>query len=289
MRRLLLVVLLLCTGCNVAAQPFMSPQAYLPVMVRQPTPTPIPVRGAGSTYDRCEALQLAGATWYYDWGPHPALCEGVEAVPMIWGRGINVEIGGNSQWLLGFNEPELSTQTTSGLAPEIKLQANITPTLAAELWREIEILHPDKKLVSPATVFLVWLTTWWNEYQRLYGAIPRVDAVAIHCWQQMTAREAANLCRRQVTQARAWANERGISEVWCTEWYQFSCFPEGMEGSVAYLEEMLPWLETHADRHAWFQVMDSANWFGPYCETDLVQDGALTQLGQSYAEYPATK
>ena len=59
----------------------------------------------------CEDLAKVDATWYYNWSPVSNNCPGIEFIPMIW-NGANIDnilanLPEGSDWLLGFNEPNL--------------------------------------------------------------------------------------------------------------------------------------------------------------------------------------
>lgn len=159
---------------------------------------------SGGTYAQAQVL---GASWLYDWGTHPAIGdEWFEAVPMIWGawgNGPVPEVGGNSPWLLGFNEPDIA------------IQANITPERAARLWRQIEQAYPRKLLVSPAPSGegRYWLVQMRLAYRELFGTWPRWDALAMHCYQWTAAG-----CAGVLKDYRAWVRDWGIAGgIWVTE------------------------------------------------------------------------
>ena len=88
---------------------------------------------------------------------------------MIWGRAnLGDTIGGNSQWVMGYNEPD---------------QQQITPAQAAADWHDvIEQRFAGKLLLSPAPSQddLNWLTNFRNAYITAYGHAPRLDAIAVH-------------------------------------------------------------------------------------------------------------
>ena len=87
-----------------------------------------------------------------------------------WDRPVP-QVGGNSPYILGFNEPDLSSQ------------ANLTPQRAAVLWRRIEQAYPHRLLVSPAVSCgdLYWLVRFRSAYRELYGTWPRFDVLAACC------------------------------------------------------------------------------------------------------------
>jgi hypothetical protein len=199
------LVVLLLAGCTVPPPvSFRSPLAvpeqlhrlYVPGVFG--SPNKLGLAGCGS----CVTL---GCAWCYSWSPWPGSSAGVERVPMIRDKtNVSVtQLGGNSDWLMGFNEPDL--------CPE---QACLTPAEAAVLWREIETRWPDKRLVAPAPSHLhpEWLVQWYLAYQERYGQAPRIDALAMHCYWR-TADDCITLAQEFEGLAEIW----GIQEGWVTE------------------------------------------------------------------------
>jgi hypothetical protein len=90
--------------------------------------------GLADLYRNCDDVKTVKAAWQYDWSANPLPCA-VENVPMLWSS--VKDVGGNSQWIMGFNEPDL------------KGQANIAAARAAQMWQQIESKFPDRKLLSP--------------------------------------------------------------------------------------------------------------------------------------------
>jgi len=87
----------------------------------------------------CTDLASIDGSWYYNWSPVPNGCKG-EFIPMIWNDAnidnIMANLPDGSEWLLGFNEPNLESE------------ANMTPEYAAKLWPKL--MATGRKLVSPA-------------------------------------------------------------------------------------------------------------------------------------------
>jgi RNA polymerase sigma factor (sigma-70 family) len=116
-----------------------------------PKPTPPPVRvtstakgvSAWSFPGVTRALAQSGASWYYTWsaGPGVSAPSGVSFVPMIWGAA-NVtsatlaQVRGEGHILLGFNEPDLASQS------------NLTVSNALSLWPKL--MATGMTLGSPA-------------------------------------------------------------------------------------------------------------------------------------------
>ena len=125
------------------------------------------------------------------------------------------DLSAYSPWVMTFNEPDL--QGGNG---------ETHPTYAAYLWHEIEGYYPDKYLVSPAILRKLtpicywgmtcrWLYAFRNEYIRLYGHAPRIDAMGGHCYATtapdlnlMTA--CAEMVEYMEAQAAAWGVTGGL-------------------------------------------------------------------------------
>lgn len=160
---------------------------------------------AGGTVAQAQAL---GGAWLYDWTTQPPMSDApVESVPMIGHAGaVGQVLGGNSPWVLGFNEPDLSSQ------------ANLTPQQAAVLWRQIETLYPRRLLVSPAVSCgdLYWLVRFRLAYQAEFGGWPRFDALAMHCY-RWTAAGCAQVLDQYVAWAHDWSAPGQPLPIWVTE------------------------------------------------------------------------
>lgn len=175
---------------------------YFPIIARAGTPL-APVsqkRGVALTHSQC--ADEFGA-WGYDYSGRPPACA-METVPMAW-SGLPGKLGGNSAWLMGFNEPD---------RPD---QSNLSPERAAELWVQIETLYPDRLLVSPAPSHLdpAWIVRFREAYVQQFKRPPRLDALATHCYLPT-----ASQCEALIQQFEVWARAWGVKQVWLTE---FNC------------------------------------------------------------------
>lgn len=141
----------------------MTPGSCIPNAGDVPCPAPL-------TTDDIRKL----GTWTYDWTTTPPAFDGVESVPMIWSAALVGREISDSEYLLGFNEPDIGYPDGASW---------LLPRDGAVAWRELEQTYPDRKLVSPATVVnWIWLQGMIKEYRDLYGVSPRLDAVAIHVY-----------------------------------------------------------------------------------------------------------
>jgi hypothetical protein len=206
----------------------------------------------------------------YNWGRTPPLCSGVESVPMLWnGDAVGLPVGGNSDWLLLFNEPDVASQ------------ANMTPREGAIATHQASQTY-TKRLVSPAVGDVRWLEQWRVEYQSLYGTDPPVDAVAVHCyaWDGQSVNAAVSYCKGQVRKAF----RLNLGPVWVTEWAWIG--PQGRDAEQ-YIMRMLRWLpkERKVQRHAYFELSYSGDepW-ALWWNTSLTdwETGELTNLGEAF-------
>jgi len=214
----------------------------------------------------CMDISAVNASWQYGWWPRPARCQGIENVPMV-ACGADalklidsvggLEIGGNSEWFMLFNEPDLMPQTTPGEG-------------AILYWRLLPIIG-GRKIVAPAPyeLHIEWLPKFRQAYQNIYGEPPRLDALAAHCYMPTAAE-----CEALVEQFIVWASKWQVSEVWVTE---FSFM------SLSEAHEFVDWMNSKREitRYAWFtnrlpalHVNDA-----PLVEWDT---GRLTVWGEMY-------
>jgi len=133
--------------------PSASPARAAPAATPSPQLSPAAAAPAATTAKKgvgawafsgaTQALAESGASWYYTWSATPGVAEpaGVQFVPMVWGSA-NVTASTLSQVkhegpvLLGFNEPDMSSQS------------NLTPAQALSLWPQL--MATGLQLGSPA-------------------------------------------------------------------------------------------------------------------------------------------
>jgi hypothetical protein len=229
-----------------------------------------PKKGVGATYEDCQGLRDVNATWFYNWGYDPPLCDGVEAVPMLWCTStIGQELGGNSQWVMGANEPDVFNQ------------CNKSAKEMATAWRRVEEAYPDRLLVSPGVMWVPWLRAFKDAYLKEYGRPPTIHAAAVHCYAWVDEpQQAVEYCKQQVSAVYA----LGFGQVWVTEWaWMGADFQKGLE----YMVLMRAWMEQDAriDRYAWFELSYRGD--EPWAfdvNTSLVgyYSGAMTDYGRAY-------
>ncbi|KAM0748409.1 hypothetical protein T439DRAFT_382248 [Meredithblackwellia eburnea MCA 4105] len=201
-------------------------------------------------------------SWGYDWASTGSgLPAGVEFVPMLWGRNIGnwataaaVAIASGSTHLLGFNEPDLSSQS------------NINPSDAATLWKaNMEPFASKAKLVSPAItnggapMGLAWLQSFLTACDGCH-----VDVIAAHWY---SAASDTEYFKSYFTDLYAKTGKK----IWITEFMGLGSASQ----QQTFLETVIPWLEStdFIERYAAF---------GAFAGTFVNSQGELTALGKTY-------
>ena len=183
-----LLALLALSGCVAPApHPFVSPLSltftsplpaahlvYLPLYTHTISKRGISLACGYEDMARLDReTQELGVSWIWNWQTNPPVFEGIDSVPCVWGAAyIGRPLGGNSEWVIGFNEPEQRDQ------------ANLTPAQACALWPQLEAKTVGRKLTSPQVV--QWPPTWLEDFYttcvEINGRPPRMDALAVHTY-----------------------------------------------------------------------------------------------------------
>jgi RNA polymerase sigma factor (sigma-70 family) len=185
---------------TLAVQPSVAavtPATHSPPPVRRPSPrpsaTPATVTstlkgvGAWAFPGVTQALAESGSSWYYTWSAsHSGIVSppGVNFVPMIWGPS-NVttatldQAKSESNILLGFNEPDLSSQ------------ANMTVAQALSLWPKL--MATGMELGSPTVADNAATPgSWLDQFMRGAAAREyRVNFITVHWYGANFATSAA--------------------------------------------------------------------------------------------------
>lgn len=225
-----------------------------------------------------------GISWWYDYGQTPGGAPEIEFVPMMWGSGsLTASIPSNSKYLLGFNEPNFTSQ------------ANLTAKQAAADWPAVEAKAAalNIPIVSPGVNFCPSgpdastgctepaVTDPYTYLKEFFEACQgcKVDYVAAH-WYNC---DVPSL--RAYLEGDADAGLEGFVQfgkpLWLTE---FSCDPSHtVAEQKEYMQAAVPYLESnpHVTRYAWFSA-------DPIPNAELANsDGSLTDLGATYVGLPA--
>jgi len=216
-----------------------------------------------------------GVTWGYNWKFSPNMPwqeAGMEFVPMVHDASINRAAvpSGSFRGLLGFNEPDISSQ------------ANMDPYHAAGMWTNVEQLASQlgvQQLVSPAMCGDIGKGTQWMGSFLNACHNCRIDAIAIHSY-WCTLDGVKNL----VDSYRRFGKKIWITEIACAD----PRFDVSMQGQARFMQEVVPWLEQEEiiEKYAWFSYFTN-EWryviTTPNPDAGLVHaDGSLSQLGQIY-------
>lgn len=260
--------------------PGVGHQLFIPIIERQPMSSK---RGLATHHPEVMTdARLLDATWRYDWLPDTPTAPYVESVPMVYSPYVLMqlilgacELGGNSLYLMGFNEPD---------RPD---QANVVPTDAVVYWLLLEMLYPNRLLVSPAPSHLYpeWLAEFRAEFIKLTGHPPRFDALAIHCYFS----DDADSCKAVVEQVIKYAQDWDVpGGVWVTE-FGPACSAAGFDASKSASEAraFIQWMDEnpYVTRYAWFPTrLDGSEYWRPNLRdwAPLVDGDGRTHWGWVY-------
>ncbi|KAK4051341.1 hypothetical protein OIV83_002825 [Microbotryomycetes sp. JL201] len=208
--------------------------------------------------------------WAYNWansetwGNQPSLNPNVEFVPMLWGKdatgwstAATKAISEGSKHLLGFNEPDLGSQS------------NISPTEAANLWKlHMQPFAGKAKLVSPAITNGAppnMGTGWLDQFLAACTSC-RIDAIAIHWYD---AAWNTGYFMNYLTDI----SNKYKKPIWLTEFAGSGTVTE----QQAFFKKVIPWMESQSfvERYAAF---------GAFEGTFVNADASLRPLGLTYAD-----
>jgi RNA polymerase sigma factor (sigma-70 family) len=252
---------------------------------RKPAPPPPPVvsgRKGVSTWSFTaagKALTESGASWYYDWAATPngiSGPSGVSFVPMIWGAAdvTTATLGTVSHEgsvLLGFNEPDLSSQ------------ANMTVQQALDLWPKL--MATGMTLGSPAVASGAATAGGWLD-QFMQGAAARgyrVNFITVHWYGADFSTGPAVQQLRSYLQA---IYDRYHLPIWITEFALTNfggatpSFPTQAQ-QAAFLTAATTMLDglPYVQRYAWFALPTSA---GSGTTGLFSADAVATPVGRAF-------
>jgi hypothetical protein len=141
----------------------------------------VPYKGVANS--ACADLVRLGATWYYNWTLSPGSCTSSQFVPMLWGHtgneqsasgianAINSAVSAGYKTVLGFNEPDNTSQSNIPVATAISLWPSFTKNAAL-------------RVGSPATQANTSGQAWFTNFMKQVNADTtgslRVDFIAAH-------------------------------------------------------------------------------------------------------------
>jgi hypothetical protein len=240
-----------------------------------------PFKGVANS--ACSDLARLGVTWWYNWTQGPSGCTASQFVPMIWGHpgseqsttGIASAIGslvsGGFRTVLGFNEPDNSSQS------------NISVTTAISLWPSFN--DPSMRLGSPATqgnsTGLTWIKNFMSQVDADTSGKLRVDFIATH-WYGWNA----GSCDAKAANLESWIKQieaiPGNRPIWITEWGCLNKSNPDPQTVQAFFSGAVAMFGKHprVERYGWYPWTTN---------NELVDGGALTSLGTVFAAAPATR
>ena len=239
----------------------------------------------GEDMSKTVELKKMNLSWYYNWQATPynnSIDDGVDFVPMIWGRNQDDPDGTKDEnlfkyiaeqcalvpkdanYILGYNEPELSAQ------------ANISVVQAQKGWKEIQKL--GKRTVSPAIsnpngTYSGWLTPFLkggtvddNGVQIEIEGVS-CDCVAIHTYiSQRSVSMVIDAVKKvhELYGKPVWITEMGIfgSKAYGDKFDYSYQKPGENEKTGAFIKEVCAQLDEmdFVERYAWFPYnINSAN------------------------------
>lgn len=181
-------------------------------------------------------------SYTYNWGPSPPNCTGPLFVPMLWGRGTIAneshwgQVPMNATYMFGFNEPNH------------KSQSNMTPSEAAALWPQVEMIARTKNVqqlsgpvAAPCSVGPVECngdTVEWLDQFVGNCTTCRFDFLAVHFYG----------CREIELTTFLDSLSKYNKTIWLTE---FNCGGGGarvpLHVQVAWMNTSIPLLESRKD------------------------------------------
>ncbi|GAA6039787.1 hypothetical protein JCM8097_004221 [Rhodosporidiobolus ruineniae] len=248
----------------------LAPLAVLSSVLAAPAPLTKRAASAkkGAGFNDAALTVNLDLAWAYNWASTSpgGLNAGVEFVPMLWsGNAGNWltdaqnAIDGGSTHLLGFNEPDLDTQS------------NMTPEDAASAWKQYMSPFASKAtLVSPAVTngAAPMGTAWLQSFQ---SACPEcwdeIEAVALHWYD--AAWNTGYFTNYLIDAHNAFPDKK----IWLTEFAGSGTSEE----QQTFLRTVIPWME----EQDWIERYAG---FGDFAGNYVNADGSLTALGQVYSD-----
>jgi hypothetical protein len=243
---------------------------------------PSPYKGVANS--PCGEMATLGATWFYNWGLSRGNCTAPQFVPMVWGhvdpdeqtptgitRAINSLVSQGQTTVLGFNEPDTSTQS------------NMTVAKAISLWPSFN--NPALRIGSPATSANAAGQMWFADFMSQVNADTtgtlRVDFIAAH-WYGWNA----GSCDANAASLEDYIKKMemipGNRPIWLTEWGCMHMSNPDSPTVVAFFKGAIAMFARHPrlERYAWYP------WI-PYNE--LFVDGGISPMGTAFAAAPQYK
>ena len=220
--------------------------------------------------------------WFYTWGvtvPLELAPQNCEFVPMFWGASSVTDANiayvqqlhaqGRANYVLGFNEPDLSDQS------------NMSVATALALWPKLESI--GLPLGSPATS---WPTRQWmyDFLDSCKSQHKRVDFICVHMYVGTDDNAFVQVLQDLYNKYKL--------PIWITEFATVANSANVMSDNpyspatvLAFMQRLLPKLEAlpFVQRYSWFSSSPTSARLWSSALVDGV--GNLTELGKWYANY----
>ncbi len=240
-----------------------------------------PYKGLAS-YNGCTDIAALKLSWYYDWEATTSCASAAQFVPQIWGHsGENVTgemaaaFKAGYTTVVGFNEPDNTTQS------------NISVANAIAMWPELTS-NPAIRIGSPATqantTGQAWFTSFMDQVNADTTGTLRVDFITIHWygWNAGSCESNAATLEGYLKWAEAIPGNRPI---WLTEWACSNDSDPTAQVVQTFLTGAIAMFAKHPrlERYGWFTSRSGDN-------NGLITNdaGVLTPLGVIYAAAPST-
>ncbi len=245
----------------------------------------------GANYDN---LQATGAAWYYTWGTGEGNPGNYDAkhIPMFWNAPSQSTIDNvkarNTEWILGFNEPERSDQANMSVAQALSSWSNISNSFAGT----------STKLISPGVADTVdsmstiggrtWLSNFMTELNARksnpqnpnYNPNLRVDAIAFHWYGASSPNNPAGAASSFLGSLDLYHNTYGlpvfITEFAIHDWGGVYSDAEIVEANRQFLNIVVPALESRS-------YVAGYSWFKGFTDSHLYEGSPPTPTPMSYS------
>ena len=214
-------------------------------------------------------------SWYYNWGTEESshISGDKEFVPMIWGRD-------NISWLqsdntkkystiLGFNEPDLQSQSNLSVEEAANYQNNFTAS--------------GLRVGSVSVVYPI--NDWFQQYSNAIN-MDDIDFIPVHIYYDWGGEGMANAFLNIIDETY----EKYHKPIWVTEYglanaglYGENCSEANMAVIEQYMKDTIKGLEErdYVERYTWFNFgLDSHVGGGTALYNQ--ENGELTKLGELY-------
>jgi hypothetical protein len=233
----------------------------------------------------CAARSALNVSWYYNWEQtETEPCSdgrGGEFVPMIWGHtgseqtaagiasAVTSFVGHGYQNVLGFNEPDNSSQS------------NIPVATAISLWPSFR--NSAIRVGSPGTAANASPgQAWFKDFMTRLNADSslQADFLAVHWygWNVGSCDAKASQLESYIKWAEGFAGNRPI---WITEWGCLNQSAPDAQTVVSFYQAAVAMFAKHPriERYSWYPWATNCGLVN--------KDGSLTALGTAYAAAPA--